>query len=115
MAEIPIFKNLEDESLYSDIFKRRLDQFYCLAHLVKDEFFPRKMPLMFGHPTAHNMAVRKWNKITTKWGSPKQAWMAAELINNGAFDTISEIVLQKQGKYENVVGIKTKQNEEIVL
>jgi hypothetical protein len=41
--------------------------------------------------------------------------MAAELINNGAFDTISEIVLQKQGKYENVVGIKTKQNEEIVL
>jgi hypothetical protein len=40
MAEIPIFKNLEDESLYSDIFKRRLDQFYCLAHLVKDEFFP---------------------------------------------------------------------------
>ena len=40
MAEIPVFKNLEDESLYSDIFKRRLDQFYCLAHLVKDEFFP---------------------------------------------------------------------------
>jgi hypothetical protein len=40
MAEIPVFKNLEDESLYSDIFKRRLDQFYCLAHIVKDEFFP---------------------------------------------------------------------------
>ena len=40
MADIPVFKNLEDESLYSDIFKRRLDQFYCLAHLVKDEFFP---------------------------------------------------------------------------
>jgi hypothetical protein len=40
MADIPIFKNLEDESFYSDIFKRRLDQFYCLAHLVKDEFFP---------------------------------------------------------------------------
>jgi len=40
MADIPAFKNLEDESLYSDIFKRRLDQFYCLAHLVKDEFFP---------------------------------------------------------------------------
>ena len=41
--------------------------------------------------------------------------MAAELINNGAFDTISEIVLQKQGKYENVIGIKTKKNEEIIL
>ena len=40
MAEIPVFKNLEDESLYSDIFKRRLDQFYCLASLAKDEFFP---------------------------------------------------------------------------
>ena len=40
MADIPVFKNLEDESLYSDIFKRRLDKFYCLAHLVKDEFFP---------------------------------------------------------------------------
>jgi hypothetical protein len=40
MTDIPIFKNLEDESFYSDIFKRRLDQFYCLVHLVKDEFFP---------------------------------------------------------------------------
>jgi hypothetical protein len=73
------------------------------------------MPLMFGHPTAHNMAVRKWKKITTKWGSPSQPWMAAELINSGAFDTISEIIVQKQGKYENVVGIKTKQNEDIDL
>jgi len=73
------------------------------------------MPLMFGHPTAHNMAVRKWKKITDEWGSPKQAWMAAELINNGAFDTISEIVVQKQGKYENVIGIKNKNNERIKL
>jgi hypothetical protein len=40
MPDIPAFKNLEDESLYDDIFKRKLDQFYCLAHLVKDEFFP---------------------------------------------------------------------------
>lgn len=40
MTDIPTFKNLEDETLYSDIFKRKLDQFYCLAHLVKDEFFP---------------------------------------------------------------------------
>ena len=40
MTDIPTFKNLEDETLYSDIFKRKLDQFYCLANLVKDEFFP---------------------------------------------------------------------------
>ena len=89
---------------------------YCqVVFTVKDEFFPKKMPLMFGHPTAHKMAVRKWKKITTKWGSPSQPWMAAELINSGAFDTISEIIVQKQGKYENVVGIKTKQNEDIDL
>ena len=110
----PIMKPITD--IYASVVKSKNGSDYCqVIFTVKDEFFPRKMPLMFGHPTAHNMAVRKWNKITTKWGSPKQAWMAAELINNGAFDTISEIVLQKQGKYENVVGIKTKQNEEIVL
>ena len=40
MPDIPTFKSLEDETLYSDIFKRKLDQLYCLAHLVKDEFFP---------------------------------------------------------------------------
>jgi len=61
------------------------------------------------------MAVRKWKKIAEKWGSPKQPWMAVELINSGAFENISEIVLQKQGKYENVIGIRTKQNEEIML
>ena len=41
MTDIPTFKSLEDETVYSDIFKRKLDQFYCLAHLVKEEFFPR--------------------------------------------------------------------------
>jgi hypothetical protein len=102
--------------IYASVVKSKNGSEYCqVVFTIKDEFFTRKMPLMFGHPTAHNMAVRKWNKITTAWGSPKQPWMAAELINNGAFDTISEIALQKQGKYENVVGIKTKQNEEIVL
>lgn len=70
---------------------------------------------MFGHPKAHNMAVNKWKKITTKWGSPTQPWMAAELINNGAFDIVSEILVQKQGKYENVIGIKTKEDKEILL
>jgi hypothetical protein len=61
------------------------------------------------------MAVRRWKKIAEKWGAPEQPWMAAELINSGAFENISEIVLQKQGKYENVIGIKTKQNKEIML
>ena len=61
------------------------------------------------------MAVRKWKKITPKWGSPTQPWMAAELIKNGAFDSISEIIVQKQGKYENVVGVKTKDGTEISL
>jgi hypothetical protein len=41
--------------------------------------------------------------------------MAAELIKNGAFDSISEIIVQKQGKYENVVGVKTKDGTEISL
>jgi hypothetical protein len=70
---------------------------------------------MFGHPTAHKMAVRKWKKITTKWGSPTQPWMAADLIKSGAFDTISEIIVQKQGKYENVIGVRTKEGVEISL
>ena len=41
--------------------------------------------------------------------------MAAELINNGAFDSIAEIVVQKQGQYENVIGIRNKKNERIKL
>jgi len=113
-AAIPKAKPITD--IYASVVKSKNGSEYCqVVFTVENEFFPRKMPLMFGHPTAHNMAVRKWNKITTEWGSPKQPWMAAELINNGAFDTISEIVLQKQGKYENVIGIKTKKNEEIIL
>ncbi len=113
-ASVPKNKPITD--IYASVVKSKNGSEYCqVVFTVKDEFFPKKMPLMFGHPTAHNMAVRKWKKITTKWGSPSQPWMAAELINSGAFDTISEIIVQKQGKYENVVGIKTKQNEDIDL
>jgi len=109
-------KNKPITDIYASVVKSKNGSEYCqVVFTVKDEFFPKKMPLMFGHPTAHRMAVRKWKKITTKWGSPTQPWMAAELINSGAFDTISEIIVQKQGKYENVVGIKTKQNEDIAL
>jgi len=109
-------KNKTITDIFASVVKSKNGSEYCqVVFTVKDEFFPKKMPLMFGHPTAHNMAVRKWKKITTKWGSPSQPWMAAELINSGAFDTISEIIVQKQGKYENVVGIKTKQNEDIDL
>jgi DNA repair protein RadD len=109
-------KNKPITDIYASVVKSKNGSEYCqVVFTVKDEFFPKKMPLMFGHPTAHKMAVRKWKKITTKWGSPSQPWMAAELINSGAFDTISEIIVQKQGKYENVVGIKTKQNEDIDL
>ena len=109
-------KNKTITDIFASVVKSKNGSEYCqVVFTVKDEFFPKKMPLMFGHPTAHNMAVRKWKKITTKWGSPSQPWMAAELINSGAFDTISEIIVQKQGKYENVVGIKTKQNEDITL
>lgn len=109
-------KNKPITDIYASVVKSKNGSEYCqVTFTVKDEFFPKKMPLMFGHPTAHSMAVRKWKKITTKWGSPSQPWMAAELINSGAFDTISEIIVQKQGKYENVVGIKTKQNEDITL
>jgi len=110
----PVFKSVTD--IYATVTKSKNGSDYCqVIFTVGDEFFPKKMPLMFGHPTAHNMAVRKWKKITDEWGSPKQAWMAAELINNGAFDTISEIVVQKQGKYENVIGIRNKKNERIKL
>jgi DNA repair protein RadD len=109
-------KNKPITDIYASVVKSKNGSEYCqVVFTVEGEFFPKKMPLMFGHPTAHNMAVRKWKKITTKWGSPSQPWMAAELINSGAFDTISEIIVQKQGKYENVVGIKTKQNEDIDL
>jgi hypothetical protein len=41
--------------------------------------------------------------------------MAADLIKSGAFDTISEIIVQKQGKYENVIGVRTKEGVEISL
>lgn len=109
-------KNKPITDIHASVVKSKNGSEYCqVVFTVEGEFFPKKMPLMFGHPTAHNMAVRKWKKITTKWGSPSQPWMAAELINSGAFDTISEIIVQKQGKYENVVGIKTKQNEDIDL
>lgn len=114
MATMP--KNKQVIDIYATVSKSQNGNEYCqVIFTVKDEFFPKKMPLMFGHPTAHNMAVNKWKKITTKWGSPTQPWMAAELINNGAFDTVSEILVQKQGKYENVIGIKTKENKEILL
>ena len=110
----PRYKPVTD--IYATVTKSQNGSEYCqVIFTVKNEFFPKKMPLMFGHPKAHHMAVRKWKKIAEKWGSPKQPWMAAELINSGAFENISEIVLQKQGKYENVIGIRTKQNEEILL
>ena len=110
----PRYKPVTD--IYATVTKSQNGSEYCqVIFTVKNEFFPKKMPLMFGHPTAHHMAVRKWKKIAEKWGSPKQPWMAVELINSGAFENIAEIVLQKQGKYENVIGIKTKQNEEILL
>ena len=113
-ASIPKTKPVTD--IYATVTKSRNGSDYCqVIFTIKDEFFSRKMPLMFGHPTAHNMAVRKWKKITTKWGSPSQPWMAVDLINGGAFDSISEIIVQKQGKYENVVGIKTKDGTEISL
>jgi DNA repair protein RadD len=110
----PIFKPVTD--IFAKVTKSKNGSEYCqVIFTVGNEFFPKKMPLMFGHPTAHNMAVRKWKKITNEWGSPKQAWMAAELINNGAFDSIAEIVVQKQGQYENVIGIRNKKNERIKL
>ena len=110
----PRYKPVTD--IYATVTKSQNGSEYCqVIFTVKNEFFPKKMPLMFGHPKAHHMAVRKWKKIAEKWGSPKQPWMAAELINSGAFENIAEIVLQKQGKYENVIGIRTKQNEEILL
>ena len=110
----PRYKPVTD--IYATVTKSQNGSEYCqVIFTVKNEFFPKKMPLMFGHPKAHHMAVRKWKKIAEKWGSPKQPWMAVELINSGAFENIAEIVLQKQGKYENVIGIKTKQNEEILL
>ena len=110
----PRYKPVTD--IYATVTKSQNGSEYCqVIFTVKNEFFPKKMPLMFGHPKAHHMAVRKWKKIAEKWGSPKQPWMAAELINSGAFENIAEIVLQKQGKYENVIGIRTKQNEEIIL
>ena len=110
----PRYKPVTD--IYATVTKSHNGSEYCqVIFTVKNEFFPKKMPLMFGHPTAHNMAVRKWKKIAEKWGSPNQPWMAAELINSGAFENIAEIVLQKQGKYENVIGIRTKNNEEILL
>lgn len=114
MAAMP--KNKQVTDIYATVSKSQNGNEYCqVIFTVKDEFFPKKMPLMFGHPKAHNMAVNKWKKITTKWGSPTQPWMAAELINNGAFDIVSEILVQKQGKYENVIGIKTKEDKEILL
>ena len=110
----PRYKPVTD--IYATVTKSMNGSEYCqVIFTVKDEFFPKKMPLMFGHPKAHHMAVRRWKKIAEKWGAPEQPWMAAELINSGAFENISEIVLQKQGKYENVIGIKTKQNKEIIL
>ena len=110
----PRYKPVTD--IYATVTKSMNGSEYCqVIFTVKDEFFPKKMPLMFGHPKAHHMAVRRWKKIAEKWGAPEQPWMAAELINSGAFENISEIVLQKQGKYENVIGIKTKQNKEIML
>jgi DNA repair protein RadD len=110
----PVFKPVTD--IYATVTKSKNGSDYCqVIFTVGNEFFPKKMPLMFGHPTAHHMAVRKWKKITNEWGSPKQAWMAAELINNGAFDSIAEIVVQKQGQYENVIGIRNKKNERIKL
>ena len=110
----PVFKPVTD--IFAKVTKSKNGSEYCqVIFTVGNEFFPKKMPLMFGHPTAHNMAVRKWKKITNEWGSPKQAWMAAELINNGAFDSIAEIVVQKQGQYENVIGIRNKKNERIKL
>ena len=110
----PRYKPVTD--IYATVTKSQNGSEYCqVIFTVKNEFFPKKMPLMFGHPKAHHMAVRKCKKIAEKWGSPKQPWMAAELINSGAFENIAEIVLQKQGKYENVIGIRTKQNEEILL
>jgi len=113
-ASVPKRKTVTD--VYAAVTKSKNGADYCqVVFTIKDEFFSKKMPLMFGHPTAHNMAVRKWKKITPKWGSPTQPWMAAELIKNGAFDSISEIIVQKQGKYENVVGVKTKDGTEISL
>ena len=110
----PVFKPVTD--IFAKVTKSKNGSDYCqVIFTVGNEFFPKKMPLMFGHPTAHNMAVRKWKKITNEWGSPKQAWMAAELINNGAFDSIAEIAIQKQGQYENVIGIRNKKNERIKL
>ena len=104
----------------SDIFavtkKSKNDNDYCsVIFTLKDEFFPKKLPLMFGHPKAHHMAVSKWRKIAPKWKAPNEPWMATELINNGAFDTIQEVILQREGKYENIVGIRNKDNQLIRL
>jgi len=113
-ASIPKNKPITD--IYASVVVSKNGSEYCqVIFTIKDEFFPKKMPLMFGHPTAHNMAVRKWKKITTKWGSPSQPWMAAELINNGAFDTIQEVVLRTEGSYENIIGIRNKENKLIKL
>ena len=70
---------------------------------------------MFGHPIAHIMAVNRWRKIAPEWTAPKQPWMATELINNGAFDTIQEVVLRTEGSYENIIGIRNKENKLIKL
>ena len=104
----------------SDIFavtkkSKSGNEYCCVIFTLKDEFFAKKMALMFGHPNAHNMAVNRWRKIAPEWTAPKQPWMATELINNGAFDTIQEVVLRTEGSYENIIGIRNKENKLIKL
>lgn len=91
MAEIPIFKNLEDESLYSDIFKRKLDQFYCLAHLVKDEFFP-------GY---------KWEGL-----QPGTVKLLCDLTDSLSYDTMQEFKTATDGYDENDVFVPRRSLKE---
>jgi hypothetical protein len=91
MAEIPVFKNLEDESLYSDIFKRRLDQFYCLAHLVKDEFFPGC----------------KWEGL-----QPGTVKLLCDLTDSLSYDTMQEFKTVTDGYDENDVFVPRRSLKE---
>jgi len=79
---------------------------YCKVKFVTyDTYYPYSMSLMIGMAGKAGLAAeRKWRTLShNNLSCPNTIEGAVNEINNGAFDSIQDIVVRKEGKYWNVV------------
>ena len=81
--------------------------------LMPDDWEPRVLRLLDLGNVVEEDLIKKLRKIPG--AKIYDVDKNGKQFKTKAFDSIAEIVVQKQGQYENVIGIRNKKNERIKL